>query len=63
LEETSPLSGLTVGDLEQRSSVSVVLLRRSDGTIVHHPSTDILLQSGDTLVIIGTPEQIASLQV
>jgi voltage-gated potassium channel len=63
LEETSPLSGLTVGDLERRSSVSVVLLRRSDGTLVHHPSANTLLQSGDTLVIIGTPEQIASLQV
>jgi K+/H+ antiporter YhaU regulatory subunit KhtT len=49
--------------LERRSSVSVVLLRRSDGTLIHHPSVDILLQSGDTLVIIGTPEQIASLQV
>jgi K+/H+ antiporter YhaU regulatory subunit KhtT len=63
LDETSPLSGLKVGDLEQRSSVSVVVVRRPDGTFLYHPSADILLQSGDTLVIIGTPERIASLQV
>jgi len=63
LDENSRLLGLTIGELEQKSSISVVLLRRSDRSLLHHPSADIPLQAGDTLVIIGTPEQIASLQV
>ncbi|WP_456331531.1 potassium channel family protein [Fervidibacter sacchari] len=63
LDENSHLLGLTVGELEEKFSISVVLLRRLDGSILHHPSANIPLQVGDTLVIVGMPEQIASLQV
>ncbi len=61
LDEANPLVGLTVGELESRHSVSVILLRRSSGELVHHPPSDLTLQPNDTLVIIGTPEQTASL--
>ncbi len=62
LDEGNPLVGLTIGELEQRHSLSVVLLRRPNGELVHHPPADLRLQPDDTLVLVGTPEQIASLQ-
>lgn len=63
LDENSPLLGLTVSELERRHSLSLVLLRRPNGELVHHPPADLTLQCGDTLVLIGTPEQIASLGI
>ncbi|MCX7969082.1 MAG: NAD-binding protein [Armatimonadetes bacterium] len=62
LDENNPLVGLTVGELERQSSVSVILLRHSNGELVHLPPADLTLQPYDTLVLIGTPEQIASLR-
>lgn len=61
LDKTSSLKGLTIGEVERNHSVSVILLRRSNGELLHHPPADLMLQSDDTLVLIGTPEQIASL--
>ncbi len=63
LDEKSPLVGLTVGELEHRHSVSVILIRRPNGDLVHHPPPDLTLQDSETLVLIGTPEQIASLRI
>ncbi len=63
LTADSLLIGRTVGELERAHSLSVVLLRRSDGTLLHHPTADTPLQLGDTLVLIGTPEQLASLRL
>lgn len=61
LDETSPLVGMKVGEIERRYSLSVILLRRPNGELVHHPPPDLTLQAGETLVLIGTPEQVASL--
>ncbi len=63
LDETNPLVGLTVGELEHRHSVSVILFRRPNGDLVHHPPADLTLQPNDTLVIIGTPERILPLRI
>ncbi|MCS7193050.1 MAG: NAD-binding protein [Armatimonadetes bacterium] len=61
LDENSTLVGLTVGELERRNSISVILIRRQNGDLVHHPSADLTLNPNETLILIGTPEQIASL--
>ncbi|MCS7187699.1 MAG: TrkA family potassium uptake protein [Armatimonadota bacterium] len=62
LDENNPLVGLTVGELERQSSVSVILLRHSNGELVHLPPADLTLRPNDTLVLVGTPEQIALLR-
>ncbi len=63
LDENSPLKGVTISELERNHLVSVILLRRSNGELIHHPPADLTLQPDDTLVLIGTPEQIASLRL
>ncbi len=58
----SPVRGLRVGDVEQKFSVSVILLRQADGTFVYHPAPSVTLRVGDTAVLLGVPEKVAALQ-
>lgn len=43
--------------LGQETGVTVLAVRRADGEWLHHVSGDLVLQSGDILVALGTPEQ------
>lgn len=54
----SLLAGRSVGEIERDFDVSVVLLRR-DGTSDPHPTADRATTEGDTLAVLGGPEQIA----
>ena len=54
----SLLAGRSVGEIERDFDVSVVLLRR-DGTSDPHPMADRATTEGDTLAVLGGPEQIA----
>lgn len=58
----SPFSERTVGEVEQQHPLSIILIRRADGTIIHHPDVKTCIRRGDTLVILGTPEQVAAVQ-
>ncbi len=58
----SPLSGHTVGEVEQQYSLSIVLIRRADGTLMQHPDAKTRLHQGDTLIVLGTPEKVAIAQ-
>lgn len=53
----SQLAGRAVGDIERDYDLSVVLLRH-DGASDHHPAANRVVASGDTLVVLGGPEQI-----
>ena len=53
----SPLSGMSLGDAEQRFSVSIVLVRRNGDTDLHPPS-DMILAAQDVIGILGEPDQI-----
>lgn len=55
--EGSPVSGSSIGDLEIRSStgVTVVAAIRA-GQTLPVPGPDFVLQGGDTLVVVGRPE-------
>ncbi len=57
-----PLRGMRIGDIEQRFSVSVVLLRQADGTFLYHPTPSVSLRLGDTVVLLGTPDKVAAVQ-
>lgn len=51
----SPTIGKTILDLEVRGQgiFLVVALRQSDGTVVTHPSSNLVLSSGDTVLVMG----------
>lgn len=60
INQTSPLAGLSVGDLEKRFNVSVVLLRRNHESDLH-PAADRQLKQGDELAVLGGPTEISYL--
>lgn len=55
LTEQSRLCGKTLRELAlpRRAGVQVVAVRRADGQAVYHPTPDLKLASGDTLVLVG----------
>ena len=53
----STLSTLTVGEIEQRYDVSVVMVHAADGTDMHPPDTR-RLKAGDTVAVFGAPESV-----
>lgn len=57
--EGSPLTGRSIRDLRirQRTGASVVAIGRGD-TILTNPSPDTVFQPGDTVVVVGTSQQV-----
>jgi voltage-gated potassium channel len=56
----SPLNSMTVGDLELRYNISVVLLHRNHEFDLHPPA-DRILAGGDALGVLGGPIEISQL--
>lgn len=59
IEEGNGLVGQTLRQchLGQETGVTVLAVRRSDGEWLHQVTGDVVLNGGDTLVALGTPEQ------
>lgn len=55
ISSDSPLSGATVSDMEVRGKGGflVVALRKPDGTTIVHPQHEMLLEAGDTVILMG----------
>ena len=58
----SPLANLTIGQIEQQYNVSVVLLKNTQQADLHPPS-DTSLKSGDSVAILGGPNEINRLSI
>jgi voltage-gated potassium channel len=57
---SSSLVGKKIRDADTRKShdVLIVSIRRSDGSQVFNPGADVVLQAGDTLIVIGQSTQV-----
>jgi voltage-gated potassium channel len=55
ISSDSPLAGATVSDMEVRGKGGflVVALRKPDGTTIVHPQHEMLLEAGDTVILMG----------
>jgi TrkA domain protein len=64
VDESGPYADKTVGDTRARTrtGVSIVAVLRGDGAIAA-PGPEFQLQSGDTLLVVGTPRGIEELAV
>jgi TrkA domain protein len=64
VDESGPYANKTVGDTRARTrtGVSIVAVLRGDGAIAA-PGPEFRLQSGDTLLVVGTPRGIEELAV
>lgn len=62
--EGSPLANLSVEHARQKQARGITILaieKRNKGLIVH-PGGDTLIEPGDRLVVLGTPEQLAEVE-
>lgn len=62
-EETCPCLGQTLmeTDLRAKTGALVVAIRRSDGTLLPGPTGNTILETGDSLICMGTAEQLRTL--
>ncbi|MEL6929047.1 MAG: potassium channel protein [Cyanobacteria bacterium J06600_6] len=60
LSANSPLVGKTIRELEIRGKGAfiVVALRRSDGLLLAHPGSSLIMNCGDTLIVLGHQEEL-----
>jgi voltage-gated potassium channel len=62
VEKDSTLAGLSVADVRQCSRSNVLALTRKTGRILANPSGEEKIDVGDSLIIMGTNEQLTSLE-
>jgi voltage-gated potassium channel len=60
--EDSTLAGLSVADVRQCSRANVLALTRKTGRLLANPSGGEKIDVGDSLIIMGTNEQLTSLE-
>lgn len=62
VDTNSSLNGLTIEDIKKCSKATVLALNRKTGSLVPNPPTDEKVTAGDSLIIMGTSEQLTSLE-
>lgn len=58
----SPLAGKSIAEsrVRERTGVYILAVSRSDGSVDANPAASAVLGAGDTLVVLGTPGQLAT---
>ncbi len=62
--ETSQLNGLTIekSNIKETTGVMVIAVRRSTGELITNPPPETQLRIGNSIIVLGTEEQIALLE-
>lgn len=60
VDKSSPLVGQTVQQIEDDYNLSLVFLHHGDETDMH-PSASVTVSAGDTIAVLGVPDQITQL--
>ena len=63
LAEHSPFVGMSLADsrIRERTGAQVVAVLHADGRVDANPAASTVLEAGERLVVLGTPEQVATL--
>ncbi|TAF17739.1 MAG: sodium:calcium exchanger, partial [Nostocales cyanobacterium] len=63
LPTDSPLIGMTLEEADMRYliGVSLMAIRRADGTEIDYPQSQVKLENGDRLLVVGANEELAAL--
>lgn len=62
IEGGSPLAGQTVNEIRQCSTANILAINKKNGTLLANPSGEEKISVGDSLIIMGTREQLSSLE-
>jgi len=62
--DTSPMLGLALKDsgIRQKFELIVVAIKRADGERLFNPTPETLIQSGDTLILLGMRKNLDALE-
>ncbi len=58
----SPLISQTMAQAKSKAGITVLALRRADGTLVPNPPDEGIIEEGDRLIVIGTNRRMAALE-
>jgi voltage-gated potassium channel len=62
VNDTSSLNGQTVKDIRQCSSAVILAINKKNGELLPNPPEDEKIVSGDSLIIMGSREQLGSVE-
>ncbi|MBU7587092.1 MAG: cation:proton antiporter [Nostoc sp. TH1S01] len=64
LPSTSPLIGMSLEEADMRylTGVSLMAIRRANGTEIDYPNNHTKLEEGDRLLVVGASEELAALE-
>lgn len=64
VEKGSPLAGSTIGELNvfEKTGTRILAIIGEDRRFTTNPTANERISSGDTLIVLGTPEQIAGME-
>jgi voltage-gated potassium channel len=60
--ESSSLTGQTVAAIRQHSQANILAINRKSGRLLANPAGEEVIEPGDRLIIMGTPEQLTTLE-
>ena len=60
--ENSPLVGLTIKAARSETGITILAMRRKSGKLLANPPDEETIEDGDGLIVIGTKEQLATLE-
>lgn len=60
--DSSPLVGQTVEAIRQRSQANILAINRKNGKLLANPTSQEAIDPGDRLIIMGTAEQLTTLE-
>ncbi len=58
----SPLVGQTMGQAKSRAGITVLAMRKEDGTLIANPPDEGIIEEEDRLIVIGTKRRMAALE-
>ncbi len=62
IAESSKLIDLTIKDVRDKTRVSVLAIQKKGRTLTPNPTGEEMVEEGDKLIVIGTKEQLGSLE-
>ncbi len=62
IDTKSSLDGLTIDDIRRCSRANILALNKKTGSLLANPSGEEKVTAGDSLIIMGTSEQLSSLE-
>ena len=62
IDTNSSLNGVTIEDIKKCSRATILALNKKTGSLVPNPSAEEKVTAGDSLIIMGTSEQLNTLE-